>query len=71
MTVPEYKGMTVEDILPYIVDISDMVAVDDVSGAALMNLPQEQTALLSKIITYDVHIKARNPKAGEDINVTL
>ena len=71
LTVPEYKGMTVEDILPYIVDISDMVAVDDVSGAALMNLPQEQTALLSKIITYDVHIKARNPKAGEDINVTL
>ena len=57
--------------MPYIVDISDMVAVDDVSGAALMNLPQEQTALLSKIITYDVHIKARNPKAGEDINVTL
>ena len=70
LTVPEYKGMSVEEILPYIVDISDDTGIDDVSKAALMNLPQEQATLLSKIITYDLHIKAHNPKAG-DINVTL
>ena len=71
LTVPEYEGMSVEEILPYIIDISDEAAVDDVSRGALMNLPQEQVALLSKIITYDLHIKARNPKAKDDINVVL
>ena len=71
LTVPEYEGMSVEEILPYIIDISDETAVDDVSRGALMNLPQEQVALLSKIITYDFHIKARNPKAKDDINVVL
>ncbi len=70
LTVPEYEGMTVEEILPYIVEISDETAVDDVSAASLQNLPQEQVSLLSKIISYDLHIKAKNPKAG-NINVTL
>ena len=44
--------------------------MDDISSAALRNQPQEKTALLGKIITYDKHIKARNPKAGEQ-NITL
>ena len=70
LAVPEYKGMTVEEVLPYIVEISDEVPVDDISSAALRNRPQEKTALLGKIITYDKHIKARNPKAGE-LNITL
>ena len=70
LAVPEYKGMTVEEILPYIVEISDDVPVDDISSAALRNQPQEMTALLGKVITYDKHIKARNPKAGE-LNITL
>ena len=62
--------MTVEEVLPYILEISDDVPVDDISSAALRNQPQEKTALLGKIITYDKHIKARNPKAGEQ-NITL
>ena len=70
LTVPEFQGMTVEEVLPYILDISDDVPVDDISSAALRNRPQEKTALLGKIITYDKHIKARNPKAGE-LNITL
>ena len=70
LAVPEFQGMTVEEILPYIIEISDEVPVDDTSAAALQNLPQERTALLGKIITYDKHIKARNPKAGE-LNITL
>ena len=70
LTVPEYEGMTVEEILPCIVEISEETAVDDVSAAALQNMPQEQISLLSKIISYDLHIKARNPKAG-NINLTL
>ena len=70
LAVPEYKGMTVEEIIPYIVEISDEVPVDDISSAALRNQPQEKTALLGKVITYDKHIKARNPKAGE-LNITL
>ena len=70
LAVPEYQGMSVDEILPYILEISDEVPVDDTSAAALRNLPQEQTALLGKIITYDKHIKARNPEAGE-LNITL
>ena len=70
LTVPEYEGMTVEEILPCIVEISEETAVDDVSAAALQNMPQEQISLLSKISSYDLHIKARNPKAG-NINLTL
>ena len=70
LTVPEFQGMTVEEVLPYILEISDEVPVDDISSAALRNQPQEQTALLGKIITYDKHIKARSPKAGE-LNITL
>ena len=70
LTVPEFQGMTVDEVLPYILEISDEVPVDDISSAALRNQPQEKTALLGKIITYDKHIKARNPKAGE-LNITL
>ena len=70
MAVPEYQGMTVDEILPYILEISDDIPVDDTSAAALRNLPQEQTVLLGKIITYYKHIKARNPKTGE-LNITL
>ena len=70
LAVPEFQGMTVEEVLPYILEISDEVPVDDVSAAALRNLPQEKTSLLGKIITYDKHIKAKNPKAGE-LNITL
>ena len=70
MAVPEFAGMSVEEVLPCIIQISDSEAVDDVSRAALQNLPQEQSALLEKLISYDLHIKARNPKAGE-INVSL
>ena len=70
LAVPEFQGMSVEEILPYILEISDEVPVDDISSAALRNQPQEKTSLLGKIITYDKHIKARNPKAGE-LNITL
>ena len=70
LTVPEFQGMTVDEVLPYILEISDEVPVDDISTAALWNLPQEQASLLGKIITYDKHIKAKNPKAGE-LNITL
>ena len=70
LTVPEFQGMTVDEVLPYILEISDEVPVDDISSAALRNQPQEKTALLGKIITYDKHIKARNPKSGE-LNITL
>ena len=70
LTVPEFQDMTVDEVLPYILEISDEVPVDDISSAALRNQPQEKTALLGKIITYDKHIKARNPKAGE-LNITL
>ena len=70
LAVPEFQGMTMEEILPYILEISDEVPVDDISSAALRNQPQEKTSLLGKIVTYDKHIKARNPKAGE-LNITL
>ena len=70
LVVPEYQGMTVDEVLPYILEVSDEIPVDDISSAALRNLPQERTSLLGKIITYDKHIKAKNPKAGE-LNITL
>ena len=41
LTVPEFQGMTVEEVLPYILEISDDVPVDDISSAALRNQPQE------------------------------
>ena len=68
--IPEYQGMTVEEILPFIVEIRDTVAVDDASAAALQKLPEEQTALLDKTIRYDFHIKAKKPEAGE-LNIFL
>ena len=70
LTVPEFQGMTVDEVLPYIIEISDEVPVDDISSAALRNLPQEKTTLLGKVITYDKHIKAQSPKSGE-LSITL
>lgn len=70
VAISEYQGMTVDEILPYIVEISDTDPVDDISSAALRKLPEEQTSLSSKIILYDLHIKSKNPKAGE-LNIFL
>ena len=59
--VPEFKGMTVEEIVPCIVSISEFEAVDDLSRAALREHPQEQNALTEKIIRFDKLIEARIP----------
>ena len=70
MAVQEFAGMSVEEILPYIIEVSDGIPVDDTSAGALRNLPQQQTSLLGKLITYDLFIKVRNPSAGA-MNVYL
>ena len=70
MAVTEYEGMSVDEVLPYILDISKETPVDDISQAAMQKLEQERSSLAGKIIRYDLFIKAKNPKAGE-INVNL
>ena len=59
--VPEFKGMAIEEIVPCIVSISEFEAVDDLSRAALHELPQEQNALTEKVIRFDKLIEARIP----------
>ena len=68
--VPEFKGMTVEEIVPCIVSISEFEAVDDLSRAALREHPQEQNALTEKIIRFDKLIEARDPN-GAIIDVVV
>ena len=64
MTIPEFKDISVEEIIDSIGDISDKDAVDDISAKAAnkaVKLDVEQTSVSDKLIVYDVHFKIRNP----------
>lgn len=64
--VPEYKDFTVEEIIRYIdADSIEDVPVDDISVMA-DRLPTEMESVSDKLIRYDAHFRAVNPRLSNE-----
>ncbi len=59
LLIPEYKNISVEDIIRSIQSISNTEAVDDISRAAVES--SEQKAITEKTIRFDKLLKLGNP----------
>ncbi len=73
MTVLEFEGMPVGDVIACIedADITNRKPVDDVS-AKFGTAESEQSSITEKLIRYDIHLRARNPKLStEEILIML
>lgn len=72
MVVPEFQGMSVEDIIRHIE--TDIVRTDPVDDIPIImeGLPTEMKSVYEKCIRYDTHFKMRNPVLSkEDIAILL
>lgn len=66
MVLPEYEGYTVEEIIKCIdSDISKDVPLDDIDPR-IENSQTEMKGIIEKLIRYDAHFKARNPKLSTE-----
>ena len=65
--VPEYKDCTVREIIGYI--LTDSISCDPVDSTSAMaaRLPNEMNSVSDKLIIYDAHFKAINPKLTTEI----
>lgn len=75
MLIPEYEGYSLEEIVGFIDGASirdDMPLSDIPPSVSVEELRTEMSSLTEKIIHYDLHFKAVNPRlSGEDITVYL
>ena len=73
MVVPEYADCTVEDVIRYIEadSISSDDSVDDVP-IGIEGMPTEFSSVSEKLVTFDTHFKALNPKlTSEQVTISL
>ncbi|MCR5651743.1 MAG: hypothetical protein K6F86_11255 [Lachnospiraceae bacterium] len=72
MTVPEFEGMSISDIIACIdgTSITTRRPVDDTS-AKLDGLDTEQDSVTEKLIRYDTHLKVVNPKLSSDTLIIM
>ena len=64
--VPEYRDSTVEEVIRFIdADSIEDIPVDDVSARA-GQLPTELGSVSDKLIRYDTHFKALNPRLSDE-----
>lgn len=71
-TVEEYADMDIEDIIPCITEVDDMVPVDSISAKAATKLDTEDSSLSDKLVRYDLHLKLPgNSEKNREIRLFL
>lgn len=72
MVVAEYKDCSLEEIIAYMDDIAlEEIPVSDIKSMQIKSDDTELSSVEEKVIRYDLHFKARNPKLSNSISVYL
>lgn len=72
MVVPEYKDCSLEEIIACMDDIAfEEIPVSDIKSMQIKGEDTELSSIEEKVIRYDLHFKARNPKLSTNISVYL
>lgn len=73
LTIPEYQGCSIEDVIRFIDadSISEEDSISDIPSKVL-EMNTEMTSLTEKIIRYDIRFRAKNPVlSNEDLLVMM
>ena len=72
MVVPEYKDCSLEEIIACMDDIAfEEIPVSDIKSMQIKGEDTELSSIEEKVIRYDLHFKARNPKLSTNISIYL
>ena len=72
MVVPEYKDCSLEEIIACMDDIDfEDIPVSDIKSMQIKGEDTELSSIEEKVIRYDLHFKARNPKLSTNISIYL